>query len=67
MVRIEEMTYEEKVKAYNKLTKLELIKMLIESNKHLGITPPVTLPTIEPPYIVTCDGTGQAPVYTHNY
>ena len=35
MLQIIETTDEEKFKMYNKLTKKELIKMLIEANKHL--------------------------------
>ena len=33
MVQIVEMTHEEKVRMYNKLSKAQLIEMLIESNR----------------------------------
>lgn len=35
MVQVVEMTYEEKVKMYQRCTKTELVKMLIESNSQL--------------------------------
>lgn len=35
-MQVIEMTYEEKVKMYQKCTKTELIKMLIESNSQLS-------------------------------
>ena len=35
MLQIVEMSYEEKILMYDKCSKEELIKMLIESNKHL--------------------------------
>ena len=38
-----EMTYDEKVSMYKKLSKLELINMLIESNRHLNNKPPVVI------------------------
>ena len=42
MVQIVEQTYDEKVKMYNKLSKKELIMMLIESNKVIGTIRPIT-------------------------
>jgi len=39
MYQIIEQTYEEKFKMYNKLSKKELIMMLIEANKHLNGRP----------------------------
>ena len=44
------MTYEEQVEMYDKLPKEELIKMLIEANRHISIMPVVpniiiTMPT----------------------
>ncbi len=39
MIQIIEQTDEEKFKMYNKLSKKDLINMLIESNKHLNSRP----------------------------
>lgn len=39
-LQVIEQTDEEKFAMYNKLTKKELIAMLIEANKHLNIRPP---------------------------
>ena len=39
MYQIQEQNYEEKVKMYSRLTKKELIAMLIEANKHLSSRP----------------------------
>ena len=36
MIQIIEQTKEEKVKMYSKLSKKELIEMLIEANRHLN-------------------------------
>ena len=39
MYQIAEQTYEEKFEMYSKLSKRELISMLIEANKHLSDRP----------------------------
>ena len=39
MYQVVEQTYEEKVKMYSRLTKKELIAMLIEANKNLSERP----------------------------
>lgn len=42
MGQIVEQTYDEKVKMYNKLSKKELIMMLIEANKVIDTIRPIT-------------------------
>ena len=66
MVQREEMTYIAKVKMYEKLTKAELIEMLINCNNILDIISGKTYqsdfqknstgaPFIDPPYKITCN------------
>lgn len=49
MIQIVEQTFEEKYKMYSKLTKDELIKMLIQANNHLNNNPiQIQYPTYVP-------------------
>ena len=60
--RVVEMTYEDKVKMYNRLTKKELIEMLIEANNVISLmtsTPKVDQPmklneSLAPPPVSGC-------------
>ena len=46
MVQIQELTYDEQVQIYNKMTKKELIAMLIEANRQIVIMSRASRPTI---------------------
>lgn len=61
MLQVVEQTEEEQMKMYMKLSKKEIIKMLIEANKHLrNIPPTIVYPFIfketleKQPFHVTC-------------
>ena len=54
MIQIIEQTKEEKVKMYNKLSKKELIEMLIEANRHLNNRQPTITYPDQVPYNEIC-------------
>ena len=54
MLQIIEITNEEKVKMYNKLSKKELIEMLIEANRHLNNRQSTITYTDQVPYNELC-------------
>ena len=54
MLQIIETTKEEKIKMYNKLSKKELIEMLIEANRHLNNRQPTINYPDQVPYNELC-------------
>ena len=54
MLQILETTKEEKIKMYNKLSKKELIEMLIEANRHLNNRQPTINYPDQVPYHTIC-------------